>query len=61
MGLMFRGAAEYLHRIIHGAWPSKLPVKRPTKFELVVNLKTAKALGLTVPLSSFARADKMIG
>jgi putative ABC transport system substrate-binding protein len=60
MGPIFRGAAEYVHRIIHGTRPSELPVQRPKKFELVVNLKTAKTLGLTIPLSILARADEVI-
>jgi putative ABC transport system substrate-binding protein len=60
MGPIFRSAAEYVHRIIHGARPSELPVQRPTKFEMVVNLKTAKALGLTVPQSILLRADEVI-
>jgi putative ABC transport system substrate-binding protein len=59
-GSVFRSAAEYVHRIIHGARPSELPVQRPRKFELVVNLKTAKPLGLTIPLSILARADQVI-
>jgi putative ABC transport system substrate-binding protein len=59
-GSVFRSAAEYVHRIIHGARPSELPVQRPKKFELVVNLKTAKTLGLTIPLSILARADEVI-
>ena len=57
---IFRSAAEYVHRIIHGARPSELPVQRPTKSELAVNLKTAKALGLTIPPSILVRADEVI-
>jgi putative ABC transport system substrate-binding protein len=60
LGPIFRGAAEYVHRIIHGAKPGDLPVQLPTKYEMVVNLKTAKALGLNVPQSILLRADEVI-
>jgi putative ABC transport system substrate-binding protein len=56
----WRSAAGFVDKILRGATPAAIPVEQPTKFDLIVNLKTAKALGLTIPASLLQRADEVI-
>src|SRR5262249_43966664 len=57
---LFRRAAEYIDKILHGTKPADIPVEQPTKFDLIINLTTAKVLGLTIPETFLLRADEVI-